>query len=90
MTIVLGILLVAAGAVLVWGVDRTVSGVETSTVGVVLMAVGGIGTIASVLLAARAAPGRASEGRGRDSLSPVEVEARQEEETPPFGHRLPR
>jgi hypothetical protein len=88
MAIVFGILLVAAGAVLVWGVDRTVSGVETSTVGVVLIAVGGIGTIASVLLSARAAPGRgAGEGRGRDSLSPVEVEARQDEETSPFGHR---
>lgn len=88
MAIVFGILLVAAGAVLVWGGDRMVGDVETSTVAVVLIAVGGIGTIASVLLSARAAPGRgASEGRGRDSLSPVEVEARQDEETSPFGHR---
>jgi hypothetical protein len=88
MAIVFGILLVVAGAVLVWGVDRTVGGFETSTVGVVLIAVGGIGTIASVLLSARAAPGRgAGEGRGRDSLSPVEVEVRQDEETSPFGHR---
>jgi hypothetical protein len=86
MAIVFGILLVVAGAVLVWGVDRTVGGVETSTVGVVLIAVGGIGTIASVLLAARAAPRRGA-GERRDSLSPVEVEARQDEETSPFGHR---
>lgn len=54
MVIVLGILLVAAGAVLFWGVDRTVSGVEVSTIGVIVMAVGGIGVLASLLLSARA------------------------------------
>jgi hypothetical protein len=86
--IAIGILLVAAGAVLVWGVDRTLSGVEASTIGVILMAVGGIGAFASVLLSARATSGPgASERRGRDSLNPVEAEVRQDEETPPFARR---
>lgn len=79
MVIVFSILLVAAGAVLFWGVDRTVSGVEVSTIGVIVMAVGGIGGLASLLLSARA-----TSGRGGDSLSPLGVIAGQEEETRPF------
>jgi hypothetical protein len=85
MIIVLGILLVAAGAVLFWGVDRTVSGVEVSTIGVIVMAVGGIGVLASLLLSARA-----TSGRGGDSLSPLGVEAGQEEETRPFRRHPPQ
>jgi hypothetical protein len=89
--IVFGILLVAAGAVLFWGVDRTVSGVEVSTIGLILMAVGGVGILASLLLSARPTSGRgATTGQGRDSLSPPGVEVRQEEETHPFGRRRPQ
>jgi hypothetical protein len=91
MVIVLGILLVAAGAALFWGVDRTVSGVEVSTMGVMLMAVGGIGVLASLLLSARATSGRgATAGRGGDSLSPLGVEAGQEDETRPFRRHPPQ
>jgi hypothetical protein len=85
MVIVLGILLVAAGAVLFWGVDRTVSGVEVSTIGVIVMAVGVIGVFASLLLSARA-----TSGRGKDSLTPLGVEAGQEEESRPFRRQPPQ
>jgi hypothetical protein len=85
MVIVFGILLVAAGAVLFWGVDRTVSGVEVSTIGVIVMAVGGIGVLASLLLSARA-----TSGRGGDSLSPLGVEAGPEEKTRPFRRQPPQ
>ena len=84
--IVFGIVLVAAGAVLFWGVDRTLGAVEVGTIGVILMAAGGVGVLASVLLSARSTWGRApTTGDGRDSLSPFGVEARQEEKTPPLG-----
>ena len=84
MVIVFGILLVAAGAVLFWGVDRTVSGVEVSTIGVIVMAVGGIGVLAALLLSARAS------GRGGNSLSPLGVEPGQEEETRRFRRHPPQ
>jgi hypothetical protein len=88
MATVIGILLVAAGVVLVWGVDRAVGGVEASTIGVILIAAGGVGLVASVLLSARATSGLgATERQGRDSLSPVEAEVRQDEQTPPFVRR---
>jgi hypothetical protein len=90
MAIAVGILLVAVGAVLVWGGDRTGSGVDARTIGVVLMAVGGIGVVASMLLSTRTTPGpRAARPRERDSLSAVEVETRRDEETPPIGRRWP-
>jgi hypothetical protein len=73
--VVFGILLVVAGAVLFWGFDRTIGGVEVSTIGVILMAVGGIGILASLLLSARATSG----GKG-DRLGPLRAEAQQEEE----------
>jgi hypothetical protein len=83
--IIFGILLVAAGAVLFWGVDRTVSGVELSTIGVILMAVGGVGVLASLLLSARPTVGRGgAAAERRDLLSPVGVELEQEEERRPF------
>jgi hypothetical protein len=85
MVVVFGILLVAAGAVLFWGGDRTVGGGEASTIGVIVMAVGGIGVLASLLLSARA-----TSGRGEDSLDPLGVEAGQEEETRPFRHHPPQ
>jgi hypothetical protein len=85
MVIVFGILLVAAGAVLFWGVDRTVSGVEVSTIGVIVMAVGGIGVLASLLLSARATSGGAG-----DRLGPLGVIEEQEEETGPFRRQPPQ
>jgi hypothetical protein len=83
--VVFGILLVAAGAALFWGVDGTVSGVEASTIGVIVMAVGGIGILASLLLSARATSGGAG-----DRLSPLGVKEGQEEETGPFRRQPPQ
>ena len=85
MVIVFGILLVAAGAVLLWAVDGTVSGVEASTIGLIALVVGGIGILASLLLSARA-----TSGRGKDSLTPLGVEAGQEEEWRPFRRQPPQ
>ncbi len=90
MAIAIGIVLVAVGALLVWGVDRTVSGVDASVIGVVLMAVGGIGAAASVLLSARPTPGpRTARPYPRASLRSVEVDRRRDDETPPIGSRWP-
>ena len=49
MGIGVSLLLVAAGAILVWAVNVTVSGVELQTVGWILLAVGGIGALFSLI-----------------------------------------
>jgi Domain of unknown function (DUF6458) len=43
------LLLIAAGAILVWAVDVTVSGVELVTIGWILLAVGAIGALFSLI-----------------------------------------
>jgi hypothetical protein len=43
------LLLIAAGAVLVWAVDATVSGIEIHTIGWILLAVGAIGALLSLI-----------------------------------------
>src|SRR5438093_12552976 len=43
------LLLVAVGAVLVWAVNATVSGLEIHTVGWILLAVGAIGALLSLI-----------------------------------------
>jgi hypothetical protein len=49
MGIGVSLLLIAAGAILVWAVDVTVSGVELVTVGWILMAVGLAGALLSLI-----------------------------------------
>ena len=49
MGIGISLLLVAAGAILVWAVDVTVSGVELVTVGWILLAVGAVGVLLSLI-----------------------------------------
>jgi hypothetical protein len=49
MGIGISLLLVAAGAILIWAVDVTVSGVELVTVGWILLAVGAIGALLSLI-----------------------------------------
>jgi hypothetical protein len=49
MGIGVSLLLIAAGAILVWAVDVTVSGVELHTVGWILLAVGAIGALLSLI-----------------------------------------
>jgi hypothetical protein len=43
------LILIAVGAILTWGVNATVSGLNINTIGVILMVVGGIGLILSVM-----------------------------------------
>jgi hypothetical protein len=49
MGIGVSMLLIAAGAILVWAVNVTVSGVELVTVGWILLAVGAIGALLSLI-----------------------------------------
>jgi hypothetical protein len=48
MGITAGLLLTAAGAVLTWGVNASVSGLNINTIGVILMVVGIVGFIVSL------------------------------------------
>ena len=43
------LILVAAGAILTWAVNATVSGVEIQTIGIILMVVGAIGLVLSLM-----------------------------------------
>jgi Domain of unknown function (DUF6458) len=49
MGISLSILLIAVGAVLTWAVSAEASGVDITTVGVILMIVGAIGLVVSMI-----------------------------------------
>jgi uncharacterized protein DUF6458 len=49
MGIGVSLILVAAGAILTWAVNATVSGVDINTVGVILMVVGAIGLVLSLM-----------------------------------------
>ena len=49
MGITFSLLLAAAGAILIWAVNTTVSGVNIHTVGVILLVVGIIGFVASLI-----------------------------------------
>jgi hypothetical protein len=59
MGIGISLLLIAAGAVLIWAVHVTVNGVELVTVGWILLIVGAVGALASLLFMS------ASSRRGR-------------------------
>ena len=63
MGIGISLVLIAAGAVLIWAVHLTVHGVNLVTVGWILLIVGGIGAIASLIVMATASArgGRAIE-----------------------------
>jgi hypothetical protein len=45
-----GLFLVAVGAVLTWGVNATVSGININTIGIILMVVGVVGVFLDLLL----------------------------------------
>jgi Domain of unknown function (DUF6458) len=49
MGIGVSMLLIAAGAILVWAVNVTVSGVELTTVGWILLIVGAVGALLSLI-----------------------------------------
>jgi len=54
MGIGISLLLMAAGAVLIWAVNLTVSGVDLVTVGWVLLIVGAIGALVALLIGSTA------------------------------------
>ena len=58
MGIGISILLMAIGAVLMWGVTATVAGVSLNVIGLILLVVGGIGLVFGLLAAAAASDGR--------------------------------
>jgi hypothetical protein len=62
MGIGISLLLIAAGAILIWAVHMTVHGVDLVTVGWILLIVGGIGALASLVLMGTA--------RGRGVVEP--------------------
>ena len=45
----LSIFLIAVGAILTWAVNATVSGLELTTIGVILMIVGALGLVLSMI-----------------------------------------
>jgi hypothetical protein len=49
MGIGVSLILIAAGAILTWAVNATVSGVDINTIGVILMVVGAIGLMLSLM-----------------------------------------
>jgi Domain of unknown function (DUF6458) len=49
MGIGVSIILIAVGAILTWAVNASVSGLELTTVGVILMVVGAIGLLMSLI-----------------------------------------
>jgi hypothetical protein len=60
------LLLIAAGAILVWAVDATVSGLDLTTVGWILLIVGAVGALLSLVFwSSWGGAGRPVEGRRR-------------------------
>ena len=58
------LILIAAGAILTWGINATVSGVNLDTIGYILMAVGAIGALLSLMFwSSWGGPGYASRRR---------------------------
>jgi hypothetical protein len=67
MGITASLLLSAAGAVLIWGVDATVSGLEIQTIGVILLVVGIIGFVVSLFFWSTWGGLGSPNGRGHDT-----------------------
>lgn len=92
MALVISVLVLALGAALVWGPDRSLGGLDVEGIGVVVLAVGVIGVLVSLLLSKRAASERAlaenrpwyPEGRPRERGVLVEVEEAPDEEAQRF------
>lgn len=63
----LSLIFIAVGAILVWAVDASLSGLDIQVVGTILMVVGAIGLVFTLLFLASFAP-FARDGRGGDSV----------------------
>jgi hypothetical protein len=72
MVIAISILLLAAGALL-WALDLGVSGLEASTIGVILIALGGVGLLGTLLASL-----------AHDRITAVEVEETAEDDASPL------
>jgi hypothetical protein len=97
MALVISVLILALGAALVWGPERSVGSVETSEIGVVVLAIGVIAVLASLFASRRAASERAlREGRGLHpegqawpQAATVDLEEAPDDEGHPFRPRPP-
>jgi hypothetical protein len=49
MGIGVSLILIAAGAILTWAVNASLSGVDINTIGIILMIVGGVGVLLSLM-----------------------------------------
>ena len=49
MGIGVSLILIAAGAILTWAVNATVSGLDINTIGIILMIVGAVGLVLSMM-----------------------------------------
>ena len=49
MGIAVSLLLIAGGAILVWGVDKAVAGLDVDAIGVILIVIGIIGLVLSMI-----------------------------------------
>jgi hypothetical protein len=74
MGIGISLILIAAGAILTWAVNATVSGLDINVIGVILMVVGIVGLLLSLAFWSSFAPGRRMVGPADD----VVVERRRE------------
>jgi hypothetical protein len=53
MALAISLVLAAAGAILIWGVDASVAGVDLDVIGVIGIVVGIIGVVLALLVSAR-------------------------------------
>jgi hypothetical protein len=96
MALIISVLVLGLGVALVWGPERSVGSVETSQIGVIVLAIGLVGVLASLLTSRRAAAERALSqdrglrGRGWPEAATVEMEEVPDDESQPFRPRAPR
>jgi hypothetical protein len=97
MALIISVLVLGLGVALVWGPDRSVGSLETSQIGIIVLAIGVIGLLASLFASRRAASERAlSEGRGANleglgwpHAARVDLEEAPDDEGRPFRPRPP-
>ena len=74
--VAVSIFLIGIGAVLKWGVGGTASGVDVNMIGLIVMAVGGVGFLASLLLSSSMPwPNDAAGADEREAIDPDDLYA---------------
>ena len=68
MGIGVSLVLIAAGAILTWAVNASVSGIELQTIGVILMVVGIVGLLLSMLFWSSLGFGTREGGTDRETI----------------------